>query len=65
MLKHNPNIRKHFFTVRMTEHQHKFPRAVLKFLPLEIFNTKKGYRFKTPIVTVEAFLSKPDLAVNQ
>lgn len=42
MLKHNLNIRKHLSSGRMTEHQHKFPREVLKSLHLEIFNIRKG-----------------------
>ncbi|KAK4830265.1 hypothetical protein QYF61_009358 [Mycteria americana] len=33
------NIRKHFFTVRVTEHWHSLPREVVESLPLEIFKS--------------------------
>ncbi|KFW95368.1 hypothetical protein N336_04559, partial [Phalacrocorax carbo] len=31
------NIRKHFFTVRVTEHCHRLPREVVESPSLEIF----------------------------
>jgi len=33
------NIRKHFFTVRVTEHWHRFPRESVESLSLEAFKS--------------------------
>ena len=33
------NVRKHFFTVRVTKHWHRLPREVLEFPPLEGFKS--------------------------
>lgn len=33
------NIRKHFFTVRVTEHWHRLPREVVEPFCLEIFKS--------------------------
>ncbi|KFV76411.1 hypothetical protein N308_05882, partial [Struthio camelus australis] len=34
------NLRKNFFTVRVTEHWHRLPRAVVESPSLEIFTTR-------------------------
>jgi len=44
-LKHRrfcPSVRKHFFTVRVTEHSHKFPRNVEESPSLEILKSCLG-----------------------
>ncbi|KFP54048.1 hypothetical protein N323_10089, partial [Cathartes aura] len=33
------NIRKHFFTVRVTEHRHRLPREVVESPSLEVFKS--------------------------
>jgi len=33
------NVRKHFFTVRVTKHWHRFPRETVEFFSLEIFKS--------------------------
>lgn len=41
-LKHRsflPNIKKHFFTMRVTKHRHRVPRAVVESPSLEIFKS--------------------------
>jgi len=35
----HPNIRKHFFTVRVTEHWNRLPREVLECPTLKIFKS--------------------------
>ncbi|KFV80506.1 hypothetical protein N308_01186, partial [Struthio camelus australis] len=34
------NLRKNFFTVRVTEHWHRLPREVVESASLEIFKTR-------------------------
>jgi len=37
-----PNIRKHFFTVRVTEHWHRVAREVVEFPSLEMIQQLSG-----------------------